>query len=498
MLNHNIQFKREFNMREKQKVIIIGAGLTGLSAGITLQRKGIETEIYEMAPWAGGVCTAWTRKGYTFDGCIHWMVGTRKGEPLRKLYESVGALEKDTLIYNPESLTLDIDGVLHEIPMDVTKFESYLQSISPGDSKWIAGFCRELRIICKSIMIAGSPSSIKEFMDMLFHGKAFMRAIIKHIPVSVSSYVSNLKSEQLKTIIFHLMAPSMSRFALIMMLGTRMSNNGGYPMGGAKAMIEGMTKLYTSLGGKLYLNSKVDEIVVNNGIVKGIISKEIFQEAHHVIAACDMYDTLKRMLKNAYPHPMLDQLLETGPLFQPIMLVSYGISKKLDIPFSISRKLHASLKTSPSTEVDSYHLRSFDFEESFAPKGKSSVMVMLSAPFEYWHDLKTNHPSKYTSEKLEIANYLASQIDLDYPGFKSSIEVIDVATPSTYYRLNNLYKASYEGFLPNPDILKLKIKPKIDGIKNLSLAGQWTTPGGGIPPAIMSGIKTAKRIAKRF
>jgi phytoene dehydrogenase-like protein len=482
----------------KKKVIIIGAGLTGLSAGITLQKKGIESEIFEMAPWAGGVCTAWTRLGFSFDGCIHWMIGTRKGEPLRKLYESVSALYSDTVIYNPEFITLEIDNIQHDISMNLPQFESYLLSIAPEDKQWITKFCRELRLISRSIMVASAPSNMKELFDIMLRGRPFLSAYKRHVSTTVGSYTKEIQSEMLRKVIHHLMSPSMSLFALIMMLGTRMSKNGGFPMGGAKEMIERMTNHYVSLGGKLHLNSKVDEIVVEDGFVKGIISKDTFYESHHVVAACDMYDTLNRMLKKAYPHEVLNKLLEEGPLFHPVMLVSYGLSQKFGIPYSISKKLHDSIKTSDTTEVKSYLLRSFEFEESFAPNGKSSVMVMLSAPFDYWHDLKVNDASRYMSEKLAIANQFADQIDQDYPGFKSSIEVIDVATPSTYYRLNNLYKGSYEGFLPNPEMMKLKIKPTIDGVENLWLAGQWMTPGGGIPPSILGGIKTAKQIAKKI
>jgi phytoene dehydrogenase-like protein len=57
---------------------------------------------------------------------------------------------------------------------------------------------------------------------------------------------------------------------------------------------------------------------------------------------------------------------------------------------------------------------------------------------------------------------------------------------------------SYEGFLPVPKALKMKIKKQIIGVKNLYLAGQWITPGGGIPPAILDGLRTAKTIIKKY
>ncbi|TVP86114.1 MAG: NAD(P)/FAD-dependent oxidoreductase [Acholeplasmataceae bacterium] len=481
-------------MKSMKKVVIIGAGLTGLSAGITLQKNGIQSEIYEMAPWPGGVCTAWTRKGHTFDGCIHWMVGTRTGDPMRKMYEDVGALNPETVIYNPFEITMEIAGQVYRIPMNVELFHDYLVSIAPEDSRFITRFCKELERIANSVMITGKPKSMSDFYVLMTKGRGFFRAIIKHLRKTVGQYAKPVQNDQLRSIIHHLMPPSMSVFALVMMLGTRMSDNGGYPIGGAKDMIKRMSSLYEKLGGKLTCDSKVDEIMVEGGTVKGIMTKGAFKEATHVIAACDMYDTLQRMLKGRYPHPVLDKLLKDGPLFSPVMLVSYGLKRSFDIPFSIVHRLQTPLKTGGNMSVNSYHLRSFDFDPSFAPPGKSSVMVMLSAAFDEWHDLRINHYQAYQTKKLEIAHQLADHINLRYPGFKDAIEVIDVATPSTYHRLNNLYKASYEGFLPEPALLKLNIKPSIKGIRNLYLAGQWTTPGGGIPPAVMSGIQTANKI----
>jgi len=61
------------------KVIIIGGGVAGLSTGIYGQLNGYDTEILEMHTLPGGQCTAWKRKGYTFDYCIHWLVGTASG-----------------------------------------------------------------------------------------------------------------------------------------------------------------------------------------------------------------------------------------------------------------------------------------------------------------------------------------------------------------------------------------------------------------------------------
>ena len=54
---------------KNQSIIIIGAGLAGLSAGIYAQMNGYQSQIFEMHNLPGGLCTAWKRKEYIIDGC---------------------------------------------------------------------------------------------------------------------------------------------------------------------------------------------------------------------------------------------------------------------------------------------------------------------------------------------------------------------------------------------------------------------------------------------
>ncbi|RME34100.1 MAG: NAD(P)/FAD-dependent oxidoreductase [Thermoflexia bacterium] len=76
----------------KRSVIIIGAGVAGLSAGRYAQMYGYQSHIFEMHTLPGGLCTSWQRKGYTIDGCIHWLVGSSPSSPLYPLWEEVGAV----------------------------------------------------------------------------------------------------------------------------------------------------------------------------------------------------------------------------------------------------------------------------------------------------------------------------------------------------------------------------------------------------------------------
>lgn len=60
----------------EKSIIIIGAGIAGMAAGCYGQMNGYRSRIFEMHDKPGGLCTAWERKGYTIDGCLHWLVGS--------------------------------------------------------------------------------------------------------------------------------------------------------------------------------------------------------------------------------------------------------------------------------------------------------------------------------------------------------------------------------------------------------------------------------------
>jgi phytoene dehydrogenase-like protein len=64
-------------------IIIIGAGMGGLAAGIYGRMNGFKTQIFEMHTLPGGQCTSWKREGFTFDACIHHLFGC---SPSSKIY----------------------------------------------------------------------------------------------------------------------------------------------------------------------------------------------------------------------------------------------------------------------------------------------------------------------------------------------------------------------------------------------------------------------------
>ena len=135
----------------KRKIIIIGAGIAGLSAGSYLQMSGYDTEIFELHNTPGGLCTAWKRNGYTFDGCIHSIGGLN---PKYKLYhywnELIDMKKLKFFYYDTLGTVEDENEKIATIFADPDKLEKELISISPEDSGFIHGFIKAIKKLAKS------------------------------------------------------------------------------------------------------------------------------------------------------------------------------------------------------------------------------------------------------------------------------------------------------------------------------------------------------------
>jgi len=143
-------------------------------------------------------------------------------------------------------------------------------------------------------------------------------------------------------------------------------------------------------------------------------------------------------------------------------------------------------------------VRICNFDPSFAPQGKTAVIVQIRTDdANYWEELRKQNIEKYKSEKERVASLVIDSLEKRFGNIKKNIEVTDVATPATYIRYTNLWKAAHQGWAPTPDIIG-RLQPKrITGLNNFYLAGHWVSPAGGIPAVIAVGRHVAQMICKK-
>ena len=115
-----------------KKVIIIGGGIAGLSTGCYMQMNDYDCRIFEMSPNPGGLCTAWKRKGYTFDGCIHWLVGSSPTEELYKLWQELGVIKPNNFInFDDAGKYEDGSGKVFTLYTDPGKLREEMMKVCP-------------------------------------------------------------------------------------------------------------------------------------------------------------------------------------------------------------------------------------------------------------------------------------------------------------------------------------------------------------------------------
>ena len=186
-------------------------------------------------------------------------------------------------------------------------------------------------------------------------------------------------------------------------------------------------------------------------------------------------------------------------VFPSLVFISLGVNRKFDNePHSLVFPLKKPIVVDKSINCEYLPVRIFNFDPTLAPEGKTSITVMLGTyNFKFWEDLRKNDKEKYRQEKERITNEVIEALEERFGNIKSNIEVMDVTTPASLIRYTNNWKGSFEGWHPGPGTMMLRIKKTLPGLKNFYMIGQWVEPGGGLPPAIMSGRNVAQIICKK-
>lgn len=188
-----------------KKILIIGGGVAGLSAGIYAAMNGFDAEIIEMHDVAGGQCTAWDRKGYRFDYCLHWLVGTSQGV-FHEIWEETNVLNSETEIIDHEihSCIIDKEGKEFIIYSNIDRWEKYLTELAPEDKTSIQKMCTDMR---KSALLEpfAAPPELRnpiEYIKILPQMLPVFNVIRKFGRMTCEEYFEklNFKNERIKTV----------------------------------------------------------------------------------------------------------------------------------------------------------------------------------------------------------------------------------------------------------------------------------------------------------
>ncbi|OGF64725.1 MAG: hypothetical protein A2Y62_14845 [Candidatus Fischerbacteria bacterium RBG_13_37_8] len=477
---------------ENKKALIIGAGIAGLCMGIYLRKKGYETTILEMHTISGGLATAWKKKGYTFENCIHWLVGSKVGEQMNLMWKEVFDINQLKFYEDEIFQVIEKNDERLIIYRNADKLEAELLAKAPEDATAIKEFTGLVRLFSTFKF----PDSDAFFSRMLYYVKIvkYLPAMNKYSKLTMADYAQRFKNPLLKHF-FDSGIGELSLLAIVFSLAWMHNCDAGYPIGGSLKMIGLIEETYKKLGGEIKFRAKVKQIQVENNRAVGVVLENGEQiKADVVISAADGYATIYKMLEGKFVDNKINKIYETYKPFPSYVQVSFGVNDSFkDEPGFINILLDHEIEIDPETRMNNLSFRIFNYDPTFAPPGKTAIVCFIPTyNYEYWITLRENDNSLYADQKNKIAQEVIAIFEKRFPFAHDKIEVLDVATPATVFRYTGNWKASMEGWLLTPATGFGQLPATLPNLKNFYMVGQWISPGGGLP----SGLLTARNVSK--
>jgi phytoene dehydrogenase-like protein len=487
-----------------KKVIIIGAGIAGLSAGCYLQMNGYDTEIFELNSLPGGLCTSWSRGGYTFDGCIHWLVGSSPKNNFYGLWNELIDMKKiEFKEFDYHSVYSDSQGNTITFYNDFEKLKNELLSKAPEDKETLSNFLKAIKKFTKFSApadVAPETASLMDAMKLVTKIIPYIGTYKKYFGISINEFAGLLKNKTLRNTYKVNDFEDMSVLFILMMHAWMCSGSAGYPIGGSLKFSQLIEKKYLELGGKINYRQKVNKIAVKDNKACGIITENgDVHKSDIVVSAADGYYTIYKMLDGNFINEKIERTYKSFKTFPSYIQVSLGVNYDFsDVPHMLKFPIDKKIKLDEETETDSINVRIFNFDKTMAPPGKTMMYSMLvTKNNSYWEYLRKNDRVRYQSEKDRIAKEVIDAIDKKIGNVKNNIEEIDVSTPATVIRYTNNWKGSYEGWIPTKQAGISNLKRTLPGLENFYMAGQWIEVGGGVPTSLMSGRNVTQLICKK-
>lgn len=479
-----------------KKVVIIGAGIAGLSLGCYLQMNGFSTEIYEANARAGGLCLDFEREGYRIDGSMKNLLGSGPAHPFYKLFSELIDMDKLEFEHPKIKTIYDFpDGSRFVEYADLDRLEETMLKIAPEDAAVIKEWIGDIRKLSKIKLPIEKPRELYGFSERMRAGKGASAALLK----KWGNLRADVFSKRFKNPLIAGAAAHFETPVLIEMihLAAMDAKSGGYPVIGSGAFARMIEDKYKSLGGKVHYLSRVERIIVENRQAGGVIlegGKNVRGDI--IVSAMDGRTTLFDLLGGKFISKEIRSFYEKPALTPSRIQVSIGVNRSFEDEFA-ARKIF--LDTPHELKDGSTHLflEVMQSARTGGERTRTLLRIQLDTRFpSYWWMLRKAEKERYNKEKAEIGDWVAGVLsERGYPIAKH-IDMIHVTTPATYIRSTGNWRGAVMAWGSGNLLADNPFEKQLPGLKNFYLAGHWVQPGGGIPFAFKSARDLAQIICR--
>jgi phytoene dehydrogenase-like protein len=484
---------------EKQyDVAIIGSGIGGLSCGALLAKRGLKVLVVEQHHLAGGYCTSFPRKGHSiFDAGVHDISGLGPRGPVRFLLRELGV--EDKLQFERVTSEYIFPNMKLQVHHDYKDFVDLLITYFPDERENLSAFFAEMKGVYDDIYrdiderdgVLGPPETVGEMLKYPLTHPYLYRWFDKSYLKMLDSYFAN---QRLKEILCALTGyltdnpQALKAFAMAPIFGYYF-DGGYYPKGGSHALAKILASVIERNGGTVLLNSKVEQILVTDGVARGVLVKKMLPrdsseeyEAMVVVSDADVKQTFLHLIAPDHiPAQFLRSIQEIEPSTSAfIVFLSLDYDPPLaPLAFYVSQVRPSILIATPS-KLD---------PDLAAPSGSTTTIVTL-IPNSEARTWKRDAP-EYKVRKEAFMEQLIDKAAELLPDLRNHIVNKEAGTPATFHR----YTSSWDGAIYGPRFgQQLSFKTPI---RNLYLVGSGTFPGPGVEAVVISALIAANDILPR-
>lgn len=485
---------------DDNSVLIIGSGIAGLAAGVYLQSSGFDVTIVEAHNAPGGLSTNWSRKGYLFEGGMHWLTGSDPRLALNRVWKEVGALQSNNSIVNRDPIYTLIDGDKRVcLWRDMEALKAEFDAFSPEDKKATRRLISDVKkyhnvhLIIQDIFglksTRPSPPPIGEYISMMGAGLCYSR--LKN--TSFIDYVGQFKNKDIRHLLMSVVGDRYNALSFIYTLASFSSGDCGYPAGGSRLMAQNMADRFVSLGGKIVYNTFVQKVIVEDGRAAGIVTKDGVMKSGTVVVTADT----RAAIDNLFDPPLDEkwaQRMRKIVKVEQNMFLCIGVKSDLSAyPPAIILPLDEPFKAG-GRQFNELRINNYSSATHHAPAGCSTITcILLCDCYDWWKEKK--ELGTYKEEKALLMQRFIEALEEKIPQIHGQIEVTDVATPLTYERYTHSYKGSWMSvWLPGGKPFSFPSKAK--HIKGVYFASERNTMPGGLPLTVWSGRKAAQNVCR--